>query len=113
MRLAADMRSDLDAWRDRHACRQAIEAGLVMVEQDADGEAAHDLGEIARGIVGWNDREVGTARTLAALYRAAEAHPGYRVDRRLDAITGSDAAELRFAQIRLDPQAAGRGNGEK
>ncbi len=81
--------------------------------RDADGDALHDLGEIARRIVGRQQRELRARSRRDRGDDAGNHPPAEGIDGEVDLLPGSDRIELRLLEIGVDIGAAQRNQREQ
>src|SRR4051812_41395895 len=95
--LGLELGPGLDTRDHRHAGPQCY---IRAVERDLDGDALHNLGEVAGGVVRWQQREFLAARRRKAVNVPKHGLAGEHVDVDCDALTGTHVAELGFLEVR-------------
>src|SRR5262249_7233777 len=91
-----DRQIDAPARPERHA------RGRIR-DVNADGNALHDLGEVAARVVRREQREARSGGARHALHVALELHAGVGVDRELDGLARAHVPDLRLFEVRRDP----------
>src|ERR1043166_6383614 len=91
---------------DGHSRAEAIEAALILVEADADGQTLDHFHEIAGGVFRRQQTGDRACRGGQILHVAVEIHTE-PVDMDACALAGAHVAKLGLAKVRRDPQVAG------
>ncbi len=91
-----------DGRDDRHAGPQRAALGDVGGHADAHGKALDDLGEVAGGVVGRQQREHRARRRREARDHAVELLARQGVDRDRDRLPGLEAGELGLLEVGVD-----------
>src|ERR1700736_1004427 len=84
----------VDIGDNRHARQQALEQRLVLVEDDPDRNALHHLGEIAGGVVRWQQRELRSGGRRNPLDAAVQFLVRETVDGDVDGLARFDPRQL-------------------
>ena len=98
---------------DRKAWPQFAEFSVTTFKFDAHRHPLNDLGKIAGRILRWDDAELRTRCRREACDAAAKADAGQHVGNNFGGLALADAAQLSFLEVGINPQAAGRDDGEK
>src|SRR3984893_7192778 len=83
----------------RHPRQQTFQQGLAFVEQDPDRDALNHLGEIAGGVVGWQQRALRSARGRNPLHASVQSFVREAVHGDLHGLPRLDPGELRLLVV--------------
>src|SRR6266545_5600594 len=93
----------LDGRDDAHSRPQYMRRIDGPIQMSADGNPLHNLGEVARGVVGRQQRELRARGRRQALDVPAEMHALVRIHRNVSGVAGRHVGRLGFLEIRRDP----------
>src|SRR5439155_26886869 len=82
---------------------QRLVASATRHDLNAHRYALHDLGEVTRGIVGWQERELRASRRADAQHLALDATRLICVDLDGHGLTRTHGRKLRLLEVRGDP----------
>src|SRR6266567_186516 len=96
------LRRGVDVHDRRHARAQRTLRRRLAADADSHGHALNDFGEIARGVIGRQQRELGSGRRAHALNAAPHVHTRTSVDLDIDWLADAQGGELRFLEVGRD-----------
>jgi len=96
---------------DRHARSHERAERSILVQDDLDGNALHDLGEVARGVIGREQGEGAPGARRPALDMACENEIGEGVDGDACGLTDAHIRHLRLLVVRDHPDIGQRDDG--
>src|ERR1700724_657998 len=99
--------------RDRKAWPQFDKFSVSAVKLDAHRHALNDLGKIAGRILRRDDAELRTRCRREACDAAPKTDARQYVGNNFGELTLADACELTFLEVGINPQAAGRDDGQE
>src|SRR5215471_15548480 len=102
-RVVAFLPRRLDLDDDRHSGPQPVSRARGVIDENLDGDALYDLGEVACRVVGGEQGELRAARRGNLFYMAFQHEPGKRVDGDSRGVAFADVGELRLLIVRLRP----------
>src|ERR1044071_6071636 len=105
-RVVALLTRCVDLDDDRHSRSQPVNGTLVMIEDNLYRDALRDLGEVARGVVGWQQRELRPARRGDLFHMAFQLEAGKGVNGDYRRIALADIGQLSLFIISLNPDVA-------